>query len=205
ARVDPFRRLLGAPGVAPDPADARLVNLTARRPVVEAAAARVAARTPRLVVRRGVAVTGLRATTPRTAPVPHVSGVLTAGGEVVEADLVVDACGRRSPLPDWLAAIGAAAPAEERSGGRLVYASRHFRSDAMPEIRGGLLQHHDSLTVVTLPADNSTWSVALISHVEDTPMRALRDPARWHAALALYPLAAHWGEGEPLTGVDVMA
>jgi flavin-dependent dehydrogenase len=31
-------------------------------------------------------------------------GVVLEGGERVEADLVIDACGRRSPLPSWLKA-----------------------------------------------------------------------------------------------------
>jgi 2-polyprenyl-6-methoxyphenol hydroxylase-like FAD-dependent oxidoreductase len=33
----------------------------------------------------------------------------------------------------------------------------------------------------------------------------LREPAAWSAAVARYPLAAHWAEAEPITDVEVMA
>ena len=45
----------------------------------------------------------------------------------------------------------------------------------------------------------------LTTSSRDKALRGLREPARWHAALARYPLAAHWADGEPITGVDVMA
>ena len=61
------------------------------------------------------------------------------------------------------------------------------------------------MSILTLPADNGTWSVTLVTSSRDRAMRGLRDPARWDAALALYPLAAHWRDGEPITGVDVIA
>ena len=38
--------------------------------------------------------------------------LVLADGEVFEADLVVDAMGRRSPTPRWLEEIGANPPAE---------------------------------------------------------------------------------------------
>ena len=63
--------------------------MLARRPVLEAALAAVAVRTRGLVVRRGARVTGLVAG-PSTAGVPRVTGVETARGELVGADLVVD-------------------------------------------------------------------------------------------------------------------
>ena len=68
-----------------------------------------------------------------------------------------------------------------------------------------LLQSYDSLSVITLPADNGTWSVVLTTSSRDKALRVLREPARWHAALARYPLVAHWADGEPISGIDVMA
>ena len=62
---------------------------------------------PALEVRRGVQITGLLSDGNR-----RVTGVRFPDGEL-KADLVIDALGRRSPLPAWLAAIGADAPAEE--------------------------------------------------------------------------------------------
>jgi 2-polyprenyl-6-methoxyphenol hydroxylase-like FAD-dependent oxidoreductase len=55
--------------------------------------------------------------------------VRAAGGaeEVVDADLVVDAMGRGSRTPAWLAAIGYDRPPEEQLTIQLKYATRHLR------------------------------------------------------------------------------
>ncbi|WP_422771030.1 FAD-dependent oxidoreductase [Plantactinospora sp. WMMC1484] len=47
--------------------------------------------------------------------------------EVLAADLVVDATGRGSRLPVWLAELGYQPPAEERMRIRLSYTTRHYR------------------------------------------------------------------------------
>src|SRR5262249_60736708 len=61
--------------------DERFVTVTARRPVLEAAVAAVASRTPGVTIRRGVAVTGLLADPPAPGRrVAQVRGVLVAGG-----------------------------------------------------------------------------------------------------------------------------
>ncbi|HEU5388539.1 MAG TPA: NAD(P)-binding protein [Streptosporangiaceae bacterium] len=187
--------------------DERFETVTARRPVLEAAVAAVAERVPGVAVRRGVAVTGLLADPPAPGRATRIRGVLAAGGQALRADLVVDCCGRRSPLGSWLAAIGAPRPAEEREDCGFVYYGRHFRSRTgeLPRAEANMLQHYDSVSVLTLPGDNGTWSVVLTTASRDRRLRALRDPDRWDAALARYPLAAPWRDGEPITGVDVMA
>jgi 2-polyprenyl-6-methoxyphenol hydroxylase-like FAD-dependent oxidoreductase len=178
--------------------------VTARRPVIEAALAAAAEATPGVTVRRGVAVAGLLAGEPRTPGVPHVVGLRTEAGDELRADLVVDMTGRRSPLPGWLSALGAAPPVEEREDSGFVYYGRHYQGDR-PDLLTGLLQHHPSVSLLTLPADDGTWSVAFICSARDAALRGLRDPARFEAALDHYPTAARWKEGRPLGGVDVMA
>jgi 2-polyprenyl-6-methoxyphenol hydroxylase-like FAD-dependent oxidoreductase len=61
--------------------------------------------------------------------VTGVRAVRGAGGveEIVDADLVVDATGRGSRTPAWLAAIGYDRPPEEQLTIQLKYASRHLR------------------------------------------------------------------------------
>jgi 2-polyprenyl-6-methoxyphenol hydroxylase-like FAD-dependent oxidoreductase len=187
--------------------DERFGTLTARRPVLEAALSAVASRTPGVTIRRGVAITGLLRSE-GSGPVPHVAGVLTEGGEAVRADLVVDACGRRSSLPSWLDAIDAARPREEREDCGFVYYARHFRSPdgQLPEVVATALVAHESVSVLALPADNGTWGVGIIASGRDRALRALRDPAAWGRALACYPQHAHWAAGEPISdGVTVMA
>jgi 2-polyprenyl-6-methoxyphenol hydroxylase-like FAD-dependent oxidoreductase len=184
------------------PDDARFDTVTARRPVLEAAITSVAARTPGVTIRRGVTVTGL-CTDPDQSP-PRITGVLTEGGRVIRGDLVVDCCGRRSPLTSWLASVGARSPYEERDDCGFVYYGRHFRG-TLPEARTNVIQNHDSVSVLTLPADNDTWSVVFATSSRDRALRGLREPSTFDAALARYPLAAHWRDGEPISGVDVMA
>jgi len=50
----------------------------------------------------------------------------SGGDEVIEADLVVDATGRNSATPDWLAGIGYRSPREERVPVGLSLSSRHY-------------------------------------------------------------------------------
>ncbi|WP_326725808.1 FAD-dependent oxidoreductase [Streptomyces sp. NBC_00243] len=182
-------------------------TVTARRPVLEAALTTVAAGTAGVTIRRGVAVTGLLTDTYSRAPVPRVTGVLADGDHTLQADLVVDCGGRRSALASWLQAVGGRRPAEDRADCGFVYYGRTFRTRnaALPECHTSVLQRHESMSILTLPADNGTWSVVLVASSRDPAMRALRHPARWDAALALYPLAAHWRDGEPISGIAVMA
>ena len=193
------------------PDDARFETITARRPVLEAVLARLAERTPGLHLRRGVAVTGFVPGAPTAPDTPHVAGVHTADGERITGDLVVDCRGRRARMTDWLRAIGARAAVEEREDSGFVYYGRHFRSadGALPPAMGPLLQHYAPFSVLTLPGDNGTWSVVLTTHSADRPLRALRDAAAWHAAVAQCPMVAHWAAPtpgvEPITEIDVMA
>src|SRR5204863_6965802 len=105
-------------------------------------------------VRRGVTVSELLNGTRASPGVPHVTGVRTSDGEHTACDLVVDAMGRRSELPRWLAALGARPVTEEAEDSGFTYYTRHFRSAGgePPGFITGLL---------TLPADDDTWSVTV--------------------------------------------
>jgi 2-polyprenyl-6-methoxyphenol hydroxylase-like FAD-dependent oxidoreductase len=187
--------------------DERFETVTARRPVLEAAIAAAAGRTDGVTIRRGVAVTGFLADPSTRQRIPRVTGVLTEGGAALRADLVVDCGGRRSALGSWLQAMGARRPAEEREDCGFVYFARHFRAPTgmQPQSLTNFIQNYDTVSILTLPADNGTWSTTFITSSRDHAVRPLRDPARWEAALAQYPLAAHWSDGEPISAVDVIA
>jgi 2-polyprenyl-6-methoxyphenol hydroxylase-like FAD-dependent oxidoreductase len=182
------------------PGDEAHTVLTGRRPVFESVIARAAAETPGVDIRRGVAVEGLVAG-PNDAPgVPNVVGARTDAGEEIRADLVVDMTGRRSPLPKWLADLGARPPLEELEDSGFVYYGRYFRSadGSVPPALGGLLQPYGSVSTLTLPADNGTWGVGIIVSAKDAPLRRLRDVDTWMRVVRSYPLVAHWADGEPL-------
>ncbi|HVA05001.1 MAG TPA: NAD(P)-binding protein [Acidimicrobiales bacterium] len=182
------------------PGDGAFESLTARRPVVEAVMAVAAATTPGVTVRRGVAVAGLVAGAQAIRGVPHITGVRTAAGEEISADLVVDATGRRSALPDWLEAAGARRPVEELEDSGFVYYGRHFRSPdgTTPAALGPALQAYGSVSTLTLRADNGTWGIGVIASAADKTLRGLRDVDTWTAVVRNLPLAAHWLDGEPI-------
>ncbi len=175
--------------------------------MVEATIARLVDTQPGVDVRRGVAVRGLIAGDSRNGGPPHVGGVVTEDGEELVADAVVDASGRRTRLPALLAALGARVPSEEREDTGFVYYCRHFRTTdgSLPATMGPPLQHYESISIVTLPADHGTWGVGIVASGGDRCARAARDPDVWTRVIKSYPLLAHWLEGEPITDVDVMA
>jgi 2-polyprenyl-6-methoxyphenol hydroxylase-like FAD-dependent oxidoreductase len=182
--------------------DDRFVTLTARRATLEQVVARAAAAEPRMEVRRGVAVSSLA--TRNHAGIRHVTGVRIHAGEELHADLVVDAMGRSSPLPRWLEGAGAAPLHEETEPSGFLYYTRYFRG-APPEPRDRLLAAMGSVSILTLPGDNGTWSVTLFGSSDDRPLTQLRDADRWTSVVAACPLHAHWLDGEPITEVMPMA
>ena len=184
--------------------DVRFEVLTGRRPVVESAIARVAEEHGGIDVRRGVLIDGLL--TERRDYGDHLLGVRSADDNSFTADLLVDATGRQSPLPRLLAAAGCATPVEEAEDSGFVYYGRTFRSadGSIPFAFGPLLQHYESLSILTLPADNGTWFVGLVAAAGDAAMRAVRDNETWTRLVRAYPLVAHWLDAEPITDVIAM-
>jgi 2-polyprenyl-6-methoxyphenol hydroxylase-like FAD-dependent oxidoreductase len=188
--------------------DERYDWLTGRRALVEAVLAAAAESTPGVEIRRGTAVVGL-VTGSRARPgVPHVAGVRTRLGESIPADLVVDMSGRRSALPAWFRGIDARPPVEELEDSGFLYYGRYFRSadGSMPALRGPVQMDWGTITSLTLPADNGTWAIVLVTGSKDTALRPLRETARWTALVRGLPLVAHWLDGTPLDDeVQVMA
>jgi 2-polyprenyl-6-methoxyphenol hydroxylase-like FAD-dependent oxidoreductase len=203
--MDPLQMM--PPGItdrAPREGDERFITVNARRPTVEQVLARTAEAEDELEVRRGVTVTGL--VTPAYNGIPHVAGVRTETGEELTADLVVDAMGRRSQLPRWLEAAGAVPIHEEAEDSGFLYYTRYFRArnGGTPEFRAPILTVIGTFSILTVPADNGTWSVTLYTASGDQPLKQLRDPDAWNRLLAACPLHAHWLDGEPITGVMAM-
>jgi 2-polyprenyl-6-methoxyphenol hydroxylase-like FAD-dependent oxidoreductase len=186
----------------PRPIDAKFWTLTARRPVGEWVFATAAQNTLNIV--RGVSVRELL-TGPRVLDgIPHVSGVRTTNGDVLHADLVVDATGRQSRAPQWLAALGARPPYEEQEDCGFTYYTRYF-TGTPPQRRGSLLTPLGSMSVLTLPCDNHTWSVTVFVTTGDQPLKRLRHEDPWTNTIRSCPLHAHWLDGQPITPVLAMS
>ena len=96
------------------------------------------------------------------------------GVETLPGDLVIDALGRRSPTPAWLAELGYAPPEETVVDAFLGYATRHYRrpADFHPgwrmlmvtstppdQRRGGII----------FPEENNTWVVMMSGTNKDYP------------------------------------
>jgi 2-polyprenyl-6-methoxyphenol hydroxylase-like FAD-dependent oxidoreductase len=191
----------------PREVDDRLWTMTARRPVLESVFARAAQDEPRLDLRRGEGAVGLLTSGSVIDGVPHVRGVRTSSGVELRADLVIDAMGRRSPLPEWLSAVGGRPPLEEAEDGGFTYYTRYFRSrdGSMPMPVGPLMAAMGTLSVITIHGDNSTWMIVLYCGSGDMPLKGLRDRERWTRVVASMPRHAHWLDGEPITDVLPMS
>jgi 2-polyprenyl-6-methoxyphenol hydroxylase-like FAD-dependent oxidoreductase len=187
----------------PRPIDDKLWTLTARRPVGEWVFADAARRQPRVTIRRGVQVRNLITGAAALAGTPHVAGIRTVDGGELRADLVVDATGRQSQAPDWLAAIGARPPLEEREDSGFIYYTRYFKG-TQPQRRGAALTPFGTVSLLTLPGDNGTWSVTIFVAAGDQPLKRLRHEEPWTKVVRACPLHAHWLDGEPLSGVSAM-
>jgi 2-polyprenyl-6-methoxyphenol hydroxylase-like FAD-dependent oxidoreductase len=205
-RVDPLESL--PPSIAdrsPRRGDDRFRFVTGRRPVIEAVLAAAAEEHRRLCVRRGVRVAGLLTGPSPLADVPHVTGVRTDTGDLLPADLVVDATGRRSPSADWLDELDARPARAESQTGGFVYYTRYFTGPEQPPRRGPPLAPIGSISLITLDGDNDTWSVTVFGPTRDAPLKALHEPAVFDRVVAACPRQAHWLDGEPITGVLAMA
>jgi 2-polyprenyl-6-methoxyphenol hydroxylase-like FAD-dependent oxidoreductase len=189
---------------SPRPIDEKLWTYTARRPVGEWVFANAAHHEPRVTLRRGTQVTELVTGQEVISGTPQVVGVRTAGGDALRADLVIDATGRQSRSPEWLRAIGARPPLEQQTDSGFVYYTRYF-SGTEPHRRAGTLTPLGSISILTLPGDNGTWSVTLFAATGDQPLKALRHEDAWTKVLRACPLHAHWLDGEPITPVLAMS
>jgi 2-polyprenyl-6-methoxyphenol hydroxylase-like FAD-dependent oxidoreductase len=117
---------------------------------------------------------------------------------------VIDATGRQSCSPQWLAAIGARRPYEAQEDCGFTYYTRYF-SGSVPQRRAGPLMPIGSITLLTLPGDNDTWSVTIFVATGDQPLKTLRHDEQWTRVIRACPLHAHWLDGVPSTPVLAMS
>ncbi|MFF4975919.1 FAD-dependent oxidoreductase [Streptomyces sp. NPDC001083] len=186
--------------------DEDLVTLRSRRIVLEAALAAAVRREPTVVVRRGCRVRGL---TLREGRPPRVTGV-RVGAETLRADLVVDASGRRSAVPDWLVAAGCRPPVVDSHRTGIAYLCRWYRLRAEGPRHPGRVKNGSTAAFAlagVFPSDNDTFAVSLVLSTGDPTRGALTDPAVFEAAARRFPATAAWLalDPEPRSAVLPMA
>lgn len=195
--------------LAPEPADADLVGLACRRTTFEWVLRRHALSRPGVRLVTG-AVEGVLAE-PGPGGVPHVTGVGLAGGAALAADLVVDAGGRRSALPRWLAAAGAGPVPEWEQDTGIVYSSRFYRMLVPgddPAEHGLVVGDLGYLKYAVFPGDNGTLSITYGVPAADAELRRVLRPGPFTEVAAHLPALRRWvepGRCQPLGDVEVMA
>jgi len=186
-----------------------LVGIGARRTTLELVLRRRVEEHPRIDVLSRVAARGLQRAAPVIPGVPHVDGVRTTVGATVDADLVVDAAGRRSPLPRLLAELGALPPHDEAEADGFTYWTQWFRVTGTPPVDATLpFAHYDSFTAVRFTADVGWFAVCLTGAADDRVLRQLRDQGRFLAIAAVLPPTREWVDPDvatPQGGIVPMA
>jgi 2-polyprenyl-6-methoxyphenol hydroxylase-like FAD-dependent oxidoreductase len=177
---------------------------TCRRPVLEFSFAAAARRTPGVQFRHRSPVTELVTGAEAVAGVPHVVGVRTEEGDVVEGDVVIDCGGRRTPVPGLIEAAGGRRPTERTEDLGFTYNSRFFRGDALPEYVADVLSPLGSISILGLPGDDGHWSVTIYHSSKDKALRVVRDPEVFDRVMRALPAHAHWIDGVPVGGVTTM-
>ncbi|WEH38405.1 FAD-dependent oxidoreductase [Streptomyces sp. AM 2-1-1] len=186
--------------------DEDLVTLRTRRIVLEAALIAAARREATVEIRSGCRVHAL---TVEAGNPPRVTGV-RVDTEPHRADLVVDASGRRSPVPGWLRAAGCRPPVAESHRTGIAYLCRWYRLRPGGPRDPGRVKTGSAAPFAlagVFPSDNDTFAVNLVLSTADPARGALTDPAVFEAAGRLFPALSAWLDldPEPQSGVLAMA
>ena len=151
-----YRRFAGAPYV-----------IACTRPLLDHVVRAQALTDPRLTVVTDTKVLGL------TGDAHRATGVECEDADgtprTIEADFVVDATGRRSKAPQWLAALGVPQVEEKTVDAGLGYAGRKYRAPegAGADFPGILIQAEPNTGepgrgAALMPQENGEWIVALM-------------------------------------------
>ncbi|MFL5778757.1 MAG: FAD-dependent oxidoreductase [Chloroflexota bacterium] len=185
--------------------DEELAYLALRRPLMEWALRSAVSAETGIRALPGTRVTGL-AGKPGTPP--RVTGAVTTEG-VFDADLVVDAMGRRSRTSDWIAEMGGTPAVERSTDCGILYYSRYYRVRPgaslpdgrwLPTPRGDLGYAGFS----SFPGDNGTFAAVLGTPPGDQALKLLRQRRAFDAAIATMPALDSWTNAdisEPITDV----
>lgn len=181
--------------------------LMSRRLVAEATLRRIVEREPGVTILSGDAVVALEVNT--SGDIPIVTGVQLASGTVIAAPLVVDAGGRRSALPSWLAEVGTRPPIDQTQECGFFYTTRYYRVRSgctEPPTRVPAAFALNYATVIAFGADNGTFSITATLSTQDPLRSRLRDPDCHTRFLKAVPMSAPWIEvGEPISDISTMS
>lgn len=187
---------LTLPPLAPEPGDVDLVALGCRRTTFEWVVRRNVLARPGVTLLGGAQMRGLRAA---AGTPPAVTGVRFArDGEEheLDADLVIDASGRQSQAPQWLAEIGAPPPAERLEQSGVVYYTRfyRFRPGAVepPRSPHPAAADYNWVKYAIFPADGGVFSITFAIPLAFPRLKVLSKVAAFDVMTRALPALAAW-------------
>ncbi|WP_051106059.1 NAD(P)/FAD-dependent oxidoreductase [Streptomyces hokutonensis] len=179
--------------------------IAASRDLTDSVVRRQVLKDPRIRVRPRTKVTALLGSSRR------VTGVRLSAADGTEseltADLVVDASGKATRTPRWLAELGVPAPAEARIDSGMAYASRIYRAPVptlnwpLISVQADPLSGEPGRAGGIVPIEDGRWHVSLMGTPGGQPPR---DAAEFetYARTLRHPLVADLlAHAEPLTDV----
>jgi 2-polyprenyl-6-methoxyphenol hydroxylase-like FAD-dependent oxidoreductase len=198
----------------PAPGDDELTLFACRRITFEWVLRRRVLANPDVSWLGGAAVESLVAERDAATGPPRVTGVratIDGQSQTLAADLVVDASGRRSRLPRWLALLGTPEVEKEEEQCGIFYCSRFYRlrpGASAPEGQGVVGADLGYMKFGIFPGDSGIFSITLAASLDDDPLRAILHEGPFEAAARALPATREWIEperSEPVTDVRAMA
>jgi len=198
----------------PAPGDDELTLFACRRITFEWVLRRRVLANPDVSWLGGAAVESLVAERDAATGPPRVTGVratIDGQSQTLAADLVVDASGRRSRLPRWLALLGTPEVEKEEEHCGIFYCSRFYRlrpGASAPEGQGVVGADLGYMKFGIFPGDSGIFSITLAASLDDDPLRAILHEGPFEAAARALPATREWIEperSEPVTDVRAMA
>jgi flavin-dependent dehydrogenase len=184
---------LGLP--KPEPGDTHLDYVVSRRATFEYVLRKHVESLPHVRFVHGAQVTGLL--TERLDRGTRVRGVrykLAEAAHTLEAELVIDASGKRTPMHDWLRELGVEIKVE-RHACEYVYLCRHYQlhdpDNGPPRVRtGGVL---DYLGYGIFYGEAGHFSIGLAIPADEKELvSALKTEEGWDALCAQIPVLSRW-------------
>lgn len=195
-----------------EPGDADLTLLACRRVTFEWVLRKHVLATGLVEFRDGAVVNGLISERDSASAPPRITGVSVRSAECkelrIDADLVVDASGRRTKLDRWLTLAGGVRPAHESEACGIFYSSRFYRlregAEPPSGVQGGDLGY---LKFAVFPGDSGIFSITLCASPHDEGLNAMLHEKGFAAAARALPATADWVDpctSEPISGVHGM-
>lgn len=181
--------------IRPEPGDEDLVALGCRRITFELVLRELVLQEPGVQLEAGQVVRGLSATP--TQP-PVVSGVRVGRGigRQVSAHFVVDATGRHSQVPHWLAQLGARPPVEREEPSGIGYYTRFYRLRRLgQEPTAGndpWVGDYDWVKYAVFPAEEGIFSITLAVPVAEPRLKVLAKAAAFDTMVRSIPGLRDW-------------